>query len=138
MSDQRSQTAKRVLLVEDSAGFRLIYRDLLQNRGYEVLEAEDGQQGIELARTELPDLVLLDLMLPKLHGFEVLKQIRANSATASLPVIIFSVLDQPLDIEEAKKLGANEFIVKGGAVPAQVLAKVSAYLDRQLPVENPT
>ncbi|HET9870014.1 MAG TPA: response regulator, partial [bacterium] len=87
-----------ILIVEDQQGFRRIYRDVLENDGYQVLEAEDGEAGWEAARDKKPSLILLDLGLPKIDGFEVLKRIRADEGTKAIPVIIFSVLGEQKDV----------------------------------------
>lgn len=78
-----------ILLVEDQPGFRRIYHDVLANEGYEVLEAQDGEEGWNMAKERKPHLILLDLGLPKIDGYEVLKRIRADAGTRNIPVIIF-------------------------------------------------
>src|SRR5689334_9916772 len=91
----------KILLIEDEAGFRRTYRDLFAHYGHDVLEAEDGQQGLMMAQQSKPDLVLLDLVMPHMDGFEVIRRLRADQATAELPVIIFSVLGEQNHIQEA-------------------------------------
>lgn len=116
-----------ILIVEDEAGFRRIYHDLLEHEGYTVLEAEDGEKGWELAQQN-PDLILLDLVLPKLHGFEVLQNIRANETTKDIPIIIFSVMGEKANIQKGLELGANDFAVKGFYAPRDILTKIRALL----------
>jgi len=116
-----------ILLVEDKAGFRRIYHDILVNDGYEALEAEDGEAGWELAKEKKPDLILLDLVLPKLNGFEVLKRIRAHKQTKEIPVIILSVLGEQKDIQKGLELGANDYTVKGLYSSREILRKISAF-----------
>lgn len=118
-----------ILIVEDQPGFRRIYRDVLKAEGYEVLEAEDGGTGWAMAKERKPSLVLLDLGLPVLDGFEVLKKIRGDAETRSLPVIIFSVLGEQKDIARGIELGANDYTVKGFYTPRQILAKIKDLLD---------
>ncbi|HVZ81585.1 MAG TPA: response regulator [bacterium] len=113
-----------ILIVEDQPGFRRIYHDVLKNDGYEVLEAQDGEQGLEMVNAHKPHLILLDLGLPKIDGFEVLKRVRANPATAKIPVIIFSVLGEQKDVKKGLELGANDYTVKGFYTPRQILSKV--------------
>src|SRR5277367_2343125 len=84
-----------ILIMEDQKGFRKIYRDVLENEGYSVLEGTNGEEGWEIIITQKPDLVLLDLGLPILDGFQVLEKIRRSEQTKSIPVIIFSVLGEP-------------------------------------------
>ncbi|HDZ54646.1 MAG TPA: response regulator [Candidatus Nealsonbacteria bacterium] len=119
-----------ILIIEDEAGFRRIYRDVLENDGYEVLEAEDGESGWQLVKSKRPDLVLLDLILPKLHGFEVLKNIRADAAIKDIPVIIFSVLGGQKNIQKGLELGANDYTVKGFYSPREILSKIHALLTK--------
>jgi DNA-binding response OmpR family regulator len=125
-----------ILIVEDQPGFRRIYHDVLKSDGYEVLEAQDGEQGLEMVRAHKPHLVLLDLGLPKIDGFEVLKRIRADAATAKIPVIIFSVLGEQKDVKKGLELGANDYTVKGFYTPRQILSKVRGLIT-QMEVPKP-
>ncbi len=113
-----------VLIVEDQSGFRRIYEDVLMSDGYEVLIAEDGEKGWRLSKEKKPDLVLLDLGLPKMDGFEVLERMRADPDTKFIPVIIFSVMGEHKDIQKALEMGANDYTVKGFYTPRQILSKI--------------
>jgi DNA-binding response OmpR family regulator len=117
-----------ILIVEDQAGFRLIFQDLLTAEGYEVLIAEDGLAGWEMAKEKRPSLVLLDLGLPKLDGFEVLRRIRADEGTKNMPVIIFSVMGEQAEVDKAMEMGASDFTVKGFFTPRQILSKIRSLL----------
>ena len=117
-----------VLIVEDQEGFRQVYMDILTYDGYGVLTAEDGELGWEMAKEKKPDLILLDLGLPKLDGFEVLKRLRADPETKDIPVIIFSVMGEQKDIKRALEMGANDYTVKGFYTPRQVLSKIKMYM----------
>lgn len=117
-----------ILIVEDQPGFRRIYHDVLVNDGYEVLQAEDGLAGWEMAKSKKPNLILLDLGLPKIDGFEVLTRIRADAETKNLPVIIFSVLGEQKDIKKGLELGANDYTVKGFYTPRQILSKIKSLM----------
>jgi len=119
-----------ILIVEDQQGFRRIYRDVLENDGYQVLEAEDGEAGWNAAKDKKPDLILLDLGLPKIDGFEVLKRIRAHDATKGIPVIIFSVLGEQKDVNRGLELGANDYTVKGFYTPRQILSKIKGLMSQ--------
>lgn len=121
-----------VLLVEDEAGFRQIYKDVLQSEGYEVLEAEDGDVGWQIAKEKKPTLILLDLILPRLSGYDVLKNVRSYESTKDIPVIVFSVLENSEDIKKSMLLGANDFIVKGFYEPSYVVDKIKAVLERKV------
>jgi DNA-binding response OmpR family regulator len=117
-----------VLLVEDQEGFRRIYQDVLNAEGYFVLSATDGEAGWEMAKQKKPDLVLLDLGLPKIDGFEVLRRIREDPETKKMPVIIFSVMGEQKEIQKAMEMGANDYTVKGFYTPRQILSKIKSVL----------
>ena len=119
-----------ILIVEDQPGFRRIYRDVLASEGYEVLQAEDGQTGWEMAKSNKPGLVLLDLGLPKMDGFEVLTRIRADAEVKHIPVIIFSVLGEQKDVKKGLELGANDYTVKGFYTPRQILSKIKNLMNQ--------
>lgn len=113
-----------ILVVDDEPGFRRIYKDVLENEGYVVLEADDGEQGYQVAKSERPGLILLDIVLPSLSGFEVLKKIRADEAIKDMPIIIFSVLGDRETIKKGLELGANDYTVKGFYTPREILSKI--------------
>ncbi len=117
-----------ILLVEDQPGFRRIYHDVLANEGYEVLEAQDGEEGWNMAKERKPHLILLDLGLPKIDGYEVLKRIRADAGTRNIPVIIFSVLGEQKDVKKGLEMGANDYTVKGFYTPRQILSKIKSLM----------
>lgn len=119
----------KVLIIEDTAGYRRIYQDVLSADGYEVVDADDGSWGLQLALSEKPDLVLLDLVLPGMSGFDVLKELRENPTTADVPVIVFSVLGEGKDIRRARDLGANDYAVKGSVSPREMVRRVRQMLE---------
>lgn len=120
------QIKKTILLVEDQESFRMIFRDALEHAGYTVIEAEDGVEGLELAKLKKPDLVLLDLMLPKLHGFKVLEKIKSDQRTKEVNVIILSVLDDKASQEQGKHLGADAFMVKSHLSVQKMLSAIES------------
>jgi DNA-binding response OmpR family regulator len=124
----KNSNKKKILIIEDQPGFRLIYRGVLENDGYEVLEAADGMKGWEMACTNKPDIILLDLILPRLDGYKVLEKIRSDQSTSKIPVIIFSVLGSDDDIIKAIKLGANDYRIKGENSPLKILEKIKDLL----------
>lgn len=103
---------KTILIVEDDDFFRDLLHKKIISLDYTVLEAPDGEKGVELAKSKKPDLIILDLLLPSIDGFEVLSKVKENSATSSTPVIILSNLGQQEDIERGLKLGATDFLIK--------------------------
>jgi CheY-like chemotaxis protein len=126
-----SKSLGTILLVEDEPVFRLIYRGVLQNAGYTVIEAPDGQTGWEMIRQQKPDLVLLDLILPRMSGHEVLHNIRSDAETRNIPVVIFSVMGQEKDVERSFALGANEHRMKGMESPMKILGLIQELLNKK-------
>ena len=103
---------KRILLAEDDRFLRRAAEATLKRRGYTVLTASDGDDALRVARAEMPDLVLLDLIMPKLQGFEVLRTLKQDPATEGIPVIVLSNLSQASDVQQAMEGGAVAYFVK--------------------------
>lgn len=103
---------KKILLAEDDRFMRRAAEATLRHHGFTVITAPDGEEALRLAQCEVPDLVLLDLIMPKLHGFEVLKALKGDPATSQIPVIVFSNLGQESDSRMAHELGALDYWVK--------------------------
>jgi DNA-binding response OmpR family regulator len=106
------RVGQRLLLVEDDRFLRRACEASLRQRGYDVLTAADGEEGLRLARAEAPDLVLLDLLLPKLSGLEVLRSLRGDAATRALRVLILSNSSREQDVSEITRLGVEGYLVK--------------------------
>lgn len=102
----------RVLLAEDDRFLRKAAETALKRQGFTVFPAVDGEEALRVARAETPDIVLLDLIMPKLQGFEVLRALKADAATAKIPVIILSNLGQESDVKQAMEAGAAGYFVK--------------------------
>ena len=128
-----NQDKKTILLVEDEISFRTIYQDMLESGNFSVLTAEDGEAGLNIALTQKPDLVLLDLNLPKLHGFEVLKKIRANESTSKMPVIILTVQGSDKEIKQGTDLGATDYLIKGLVTAMETFKRINAALSAAKP-----
>jgi CheY-like chemotaxis protein len=103
---------RRVLVIDDEADVRLLYRVNLRHAGYEVLEAEDGQRGIDAALEHRPDAVVLDLMLPRIDGFEVLRALRADPGARETPVLVLTADVRSDDHRACYELGADDVITK--------------------------
>ena len=112
--------AVTVLLIEDDAAAAEMYRLRLAADGYTVLIASDGEQGLRRAVEDRPDLIYLDVRLPKMDGFEVLERLRAEIATASIPVVIVTNYGEPELQQRGLSLGALEFLVKADTTPARL------------------
>jgi two-component system, OmpR family, alkaline phosphatase synthesis response regulator PhoP len=118
-----------VLLIEDDEAAAEMYRLRLQRDGYTVITASDGEEGLRRAREDHPDLVYLDIRLPKLDGLEVLRQIRASAETAALPVIILSNYGEPDLREKGLQLGVLDYLVKADTTPSQLSEAVERWAD---------
>lgn len=118
----------KILLVEDEKSLVEMYSLRFKESGFELLVAEDGLAGLELARKELPAVILLDIMLPKMDGFAVLADLKKDAKTKNIPVLLLSNLGQKTDIDKGKALGADDYVVKASMTPSQVLEKVNSYL----------
>ena len=119
-----------ILIVEDEAVFRLIYRGVLENDGYQVIESANGRDGWETIQLKKPDLILLDLILPEMSGYELLQKVRADKTAKNIPVIIFSVMGAESDIQKALELGANYYRVKGASSPSDILTQIHESLKK--------
>ncbi|MFA6435408.1 MAG: response regulator [Elusimicrobiales bacterium] len=102
----------KILIVEDSRNTSLVLKEVLENGGYTVFLAGDGVAGIALARREKPGLILLDLLLPKLNGYEVCNNLKRDNLTRHIPVLVISTMDSPESVEKIKLCGAVNFMKK--------------------------
>jgi DNA-binding response OmpR family regulator len=118
----------KILMIEDNIFLRKLYRDKLIRVGFNFVEATNGVEGLNKVVSENPDLIILDLILPRKNGFDVLAEIRSNSKTKKIPVIIFTNLGQELDIKEALALGAKEYLIKTEVRLSEVVNKVKKWL----------
>ncbi|KKQ97107.1 MAG: hypothetical protein A2W55_02910 [Candidatus Nealsonbacteria bacterium RIFCSPHIGHO2_02_38_10] len=122
--------AKKILIIEDEK----VLLDLLEKRmraeGYDVAVALDGENGIQKAEEYRPDLILLDIIMPKKDGFEVMEELAADQELKKIPVIIVSNSGQPVEIERVKKLGARDWLVKTEFDPKEVVDKVVAQIGK--------
>jgi DNA-binding response OmpR family regulator len=119
---------RRVLLVEDERMLAEMYATKFTMEGYEVVKAFDGAEGLAAAKESDPDIILLDIIMPKLDGFAVLKELRADPKLKSVPVVLLTNLGQDDDVSKGKKLGATDYFVKADHTPAEVVEKVKQTL----------
>jgi CheY-like chemotaxis protein len=117
-----------VLLIEDDRFLRRACEAHLRRRGLDVVSAADGEEGLALARSELPALVLLDMLMPKLGGLDVLRALRADSGTCGVPVIVLSNSSRQADIDEASRLGISGYLVKANLSLEQLGTQVAGLL----------
>lgn len=120
--------AKKVLIIEDDEHISKVYELKLVKEGIEIAVARDGEEGIAKIISEKPDLVMLDLMIPRKDGFAVLDEVRANPAVKDIPILVLSNLGQKTDRDKALALGAKEYVVKVDLSIQEVIDKVKGYL----------
>jgi len=120
--------AKTILIIEDDKFLRELIAQKLSKEDYEFSEAIDGEEGMSKVKEEKPDLILLDLILPGIDGFEVLSQIKKDPALSPIPVIILSNLGQKEDVEKGTKLGAVDYLIKAHFTPGEIIEKIKNVL----------
>ncbi len=123
-----SKHPKRILLVEDDDALANVYLTRLQAEGFDVRRVANGEEALASARAYQPDLVLLDVMMPKVSGFDVLDILRNTPETANLKVIMLTALSQESDQERAKALGADDYLVKSQVVISDVIDRIRQHL----------
>ncbi|MFA4998506.1 MAG: response regulator [Candidatus Paceibacterota bacterium] len=116
--------SKKILLVEDEEILINILSKKLTKEGYEVTIARNGQEGLESMRKDKPDLILLDVVMPKMSGFEVMEEMNKDEKLKKISVIIVSNSGQPVELDRAKKLGAKDWLIKTDFDPQEVVEKV--------------
>jgi len=120
--------AKTILIIEDDKFLRELISRKLTGEGFDVLEAVDGEDGIKKIKEGKSDLVLLDLILPGIDGFEVLAKLRDDAEISSIPVIILSNLGQREEVEKGLKLGAIDYLIKAHFTPGEIIEKIKNIL----------
>jgi len=119
---------KKILIIEDDSFLSEMYSTKLIQEGFETEIAVDGKQGIDKIKNIKPDLVLLDIVLPKMDGFEILESVKKDPEFKNIPIILLTNLGQKNEIEKGLSLGADEYIIKAHFTPTAVVAKVKEIL----------
>ncbi len=127
---------KKILLVEDDAALSGVYKSRLQMEGFDTLEVNNGEKALSAALEYKPDLILLDAMMPKISGFDVLDILRNTPETADTRIIMLTALSQPKDKERAESLGVDDYLVKSQVVIGDVVERVKFHLGMVKPEEN--
>ena len=130
--------SKRILVIEDDPASLRLMQYILEHKGYEVLTAVNGLDGLKKARSEEPDLVILDVMLPGMDGFDICYHLRAEPQTAKLPILMLSAKAREVDRDTGLKVGADYYITKP-VDPAEIISNVEALLaqgEHNLPVQE--
>lgn len=117
----------KIVLVEDDDILSKVLYEELKEAGFAVEQAFDGEEGLKTIKKTIPDLVLLDLLMPKMHGFDVLKEMKANPKTDNVPVFILTMLGRDEDIKKGLQLGAEDYIVKAQHAVAEIVEKVEDF-----------
>lgn len=119
---------KKILLVEDDEVLASVYRARLEMEGFEVEEVHDGEKALSVAINFRPDLILLDVMMPKINGFDVLDILKNTPETMNMRIIMLTALSQEADRDRAEKLGVDDYLVKSQVVIADVIERVKHHL----------
>ncbi len=120
----------KILIVEDDIPLRDMYKTRLKYEGYEVSVASDGEEALEKAVKEQPDVILLDIMMPKVSGFDVLDILKNTKTTRNIPVIIMTVLEQESNKVKGLVAGAEDYLIKSQSMPQDVINKIKEVLKK--------
>jgi len=131
MATKKEAMGTHVLIVEDDTFLAEIYQKKFEMEGFRVSVSNNGEKGLADAKKKLPDIILLDILLPKLDGFAVLAGLKADAATKKIPVILLTNLGQKDDVEKGLEDGAEDYLIKTHFKPSEVVDKVRKILRRQ-------
>lgn len=120
----------KILIIEDEEVLLKMYTLKFSNQRFEVFGAENGAKGLEIAKKEKPDIILLDIIMTPIDGFETLKELKGDEKTKHIPVILLSNLGQEEDIKRGRELGAVDYLVKADMTPMAVVEKVKKILEK--------
>lgn len=119
----------KILLVEDDPFLASVYATKFELEGFTVMHATDGEQGLKMAEKNLPTIILLDILMPKMDGFEMLRRLKLDQALAKIPVVMLTNIGQKEDIERCLKEGAIDYLIKAHFVPGEAVKKVKKILN---------
>ena len=126
-----NETKANVLVVDDDLTLRDMYQIRLEAEGYKVIVAGDGEEALEVIQKKKPDIILLDIMMPKMNGYDVLEKLKQNPETNSIPVLILTALIQDLNKAKGLMSGADDYLMKSEVMPGEVLDKVKKALEKK-------
>lgn len=115
---------KKILFIEDESALQKTFGEILTQEGYQMISALDGEIGLRLAGDEKPDLILLDLILPKVNGFDVLRKLKEDKETKDIPVIVLTNLEEMGNVDKAIELGATTYLVKANYSLKEIVEKI--------------
>ena len=130
------EEGKLVLLVDDDLTLREMYDERLKAEGFSIIQANNGEAALSKAKETKPNVIMLDIMMPKINGFDVLKELKTNPETKDIPVIILTALIQDVDRLQGMKLGAADYIVKSETMPGEVIDKINKAIGVKTVPEN--
>jgi CheY-like chemotaxis protein len=122
---------KKIIIAEDEPVLIEMYKLYFERAGYEVLKADNGRECIDFVKKEKPDIILLDILMPKLDGWEVLKQLKTDPETKQIPILVFSNLGQTQEIQKGLDLGADDYVIKSNMTPKELLEKVEGMVNKK-------
>ncbi|KKR21077.1 MAG: PAS/PAC sensor hybrid histidine kinase [Parcubacteria group bacterium GW2011_GWE2_39_37] len=120
----------KILIIEDDSFLLSMYATKFELENFEVITAEDGEKGLKIAAKELPRIILLDILLPKMNGFEVLKTLKETAETKDIKVILLTNLSQRGEVEQGLTMGAVDYLIKAHFMPSEVVEKVKKILSQ--------
>jgi len=126
--NKKSIYKKKILIVEDEKILSEMYYDVFIKAGFKVFSATESKQGLKIAKKEKPDLIILDILLPRESGIFFLEKLRQYPEISSIPVVVFTNYDGPDTKEQAKKFGVKDYLIKANFTPQQFVAKIKGYL----------
>jgi DNA-binding response OmpR family regulator len=140
MADKNLSTAKKednkfkskILLIEDDKMLADMYITKFSKEGLKVIRAEDGAKGLEIAKKERPDMILLDIIMPKLDGFAVLRELKKDPGMGDTHILLLTNLGQSEDVDKGRELGADDYFIKANHTPAEIVEKVKYLLTSKL------
>ncbi|MBU0964488.1 response regulator [Patescibacteria group bacterium] len=131
MADEKNKFKSKILLVEDDKMLADMYITKFSKEGMEVIRAEDGEKGLKIAKEIKPDLILLDIIMPKLDGFAVLKELKKDPGMGNTHILLLTNLGQSEDVEKGQELGADDYFIKANHTPAEIVEKVKYLLTKK-------
>lgn len=120
------ETKKKILLVDDDIELREVYAEIFQNANFDVIQANDGVEGLDIATKEIPDVIFTGIIMPRMDGFDMIEALKKTVMTANIPVVISSHMGRGEDKDRATKLGVKDFIVRDVTPPKQVIERINA------------
>jgi len=123
---------KKILIIEDDKILADMYIVKFKKEGFDIVGTQNGAEGLELAKKEKPDMILLDVILPQIDGFSLLAKFKKSKDLKHIPIILLTNLGQQGDIEKGEKLGATGYLTKSNTTPSSVIEKVKQIMDEQL------